>query len=160
MSHFSSTEKLDAMSDADFWESVEADLSTYSATAKKHDPLERTTIEDVRLDKPVELWGFINIDGLSKPVDCDNGFIMQPEQAKAFIDELIELNEVELVQETLQRIAIREDGVGLVTAFPTTEEFNSVTTHMKSIPSDLKDKLKQWEELGANEIIFDFEERL
>lgn len=116
------------------------------------------TIDDVRLDRTVEFFGYV-LDGVhSIPIDgCE--YEMSAEDAQAFIDTLKRKNELQIIEETLQGMCERKDGTKLKTAFPTMSQFKTVVTDLKSFPRALFDLLPVWESKGVNEIIIHFEER-
>ncbi|MCS6271831.1 hypothetical protein G3489_19340 [Shewanella baltica] len=116
------------------------------------------TINDVRLDKPVEFLGYL-VEGVhSRPVDgCE--YVMSADDAQTFADSLKEKNEQLLIEETLQGLCERTDGTKLKTAFPTMSDFKAVVTNLESFPRALLDLLPVWESKGVNEVTISFEEK-
>ncbi|MCQ9090988.1 hypothetical protein [Vibrio alginolyticus] len=116
------------------------------------------TIQNTNLNKPVEFWGHKNEDICSTPVNENAKFIMDSTTVKSFIDELTQLNQLSLIEASLQGLAVREDGTPLLTAFPTLEQFKAIIKKMNTIPQALKECIERWEALGANEMVIDFVE--
>ncbi len=116
------------------------------------------TIQNVSLDEPVEFWGHHNEGICSTPVNENAKYVMDSTTAKRFIDELTQLNQLSLIEASLQGLAVREDGAPLLTAYPTLEAFKAVCSQMKSLPQELKETLSQWEEWSVKNIVIDFVE--
>jgi len=116
------------------------------------------TVNDVKLDKPVEIYPSKTVGVTSTPLEV-KPFILMPEQTVRFINELHSLNALSLIEETLQGLAQRTDGTLLKTAFPTLAEFQNTIEKMSSLPKELLTKLSEWSDMGATEINLDFEEK-
>lgn len=116
-------------------------------------------IDGVKLDKPVEFMPCVNTSGcFSEPLDENEFFILDAERVKPFVDELTKLNQLHLIEETLQCLSGRkEDGTALKTAFPDIKSFKLVATKMDSIPQKLKELIEKWDSQGAHEIDIIFE---
>ncbi len=115
-------------------------------------------INGVKLDKPVEFMPYVNSSGcFSKPLDEKEFFTLDAVHVKPFVDELTKLNQLHLIEETLQCLSERKDGTVLNTAFPDIKPFKLVASEMDSIPQELKDLLDKWDSQGAHEINIDFE---
>jgi len=115
-------------------------------------------ISGVRLDKPVEFAPYVARDCYSEPLDNAQFFIMDADSVKPFIDELVELDAIYLIKETLQSLCERKDGTLLKTAFPDLVAFMKIGEKMKTIPKELIEALSKWESLGANELDISFEQ--
>ncbi|HBN6205651.1 TPA: hypothetical protein L3M66_004291 [Vibrio parahaemolyticus] len=115
-----------------------------------------TTIKDANLNLPVELWGHQNDGYCSSPINKNTKYVMDSVTAKLFIDELAQLNQLSLIEESLQCVSKLLDGTPVLTAFPTLDQYKAVSKRMKTIPQELKEEIEQWEALGANEIVIDF----
>lgn len=117
-------------------------------------------IDNVKLNKAVEFMPYVNSSGsFSQPLDESELFILDANRVKPFIDELNKLNQLHLIEETLQGLSQRMDGTLLNTAFPDIESFKLVVSEMDSIPQELKGLLEKWVSLGAHEIHINFEEK-
>lgn len=116
------------------------------------------TVSDVRLDRPVEIYPCKIVGATSYPMKGEL-FVFTPDQASIFIDELMALERLNLIEETLQGLAQRTDGTLLKTAFPNVSETYEVISEMNSLPSGFKEKLDEWISSGSNEISFNFEEK-
>ncbi len=115
------------------------------------------TLEDVKLDAPVEFSPYVNASGHSRPLNTAY-FVLGSSLVKAFFDELQEKGKLEIIEDTLQGLSQRADGTLLKTAFPSLTEFKSAVQDMTSTPKKLLDLLLEWESNGANEIDIAFEE--
>ncbi|ENM5835050.1 hypothetical protein NTH44_003142 [Vibrio metoecus] len=115
-------------------------------------------INGIKLDKPVEFIPYVNSSGcFAKPLDENEFFILDAERVKPFVDELTKLNQLHLIEETLQCLSERKDGTVLNTAFPDIKSFKSVASKMDSIPQELKELIEKWDSQGAHEIDISFE---
>lgn len=117
------------------------------------------TINKANLNLPVEFWGHQNDGYCSSPLNENTKYVMDSTTVKLFIDELTQFNQLSLIEESLQCISKRLDGTPVLTAFPTLEQFKSVSKQMNTIPQELQENIDQWEALGANEISIDFAKR-
>lgn len=113
----------------------------------------------VRLDKPVVFTPFFNNGGYSEAIKNANDFILSADDVNPFIDELIELSQLDIIEDTRQSLAQRADGTLLQTAFPVLADFRAVLVEMKKAPKKLLELIDVWEATGANEVNIDFEEK-
>ena len=113
----------------------------------------------VKLDKPVVFSPFVNNGGYSQLIDNGQKFTMSADDVQPFIDELVELSELDIIEHTRQALSQRADGTLLQTAFPDLPEFKAVIVKMKSVPKQLLEMVNEWEVSGANEVMIDFEEK-
>jgi len=81
---------------------------------------------------------------------------MSSEETILFLDELSLNDDLHIIEDTLQGLAMRTDGTYLLTAFPTLNDFKYVVNSMINIPEKLISLLMKWEEMGSNEISIDF----
>lgn len=117
------------------------------------------TIDSVKLDRPVEFMPYVKRGCYSEPIDDAQCFFMDAECVQPFIDELIEMGRLDLIEESLQSLCMRTDGTLLKTAFPDLDDFSATAEKMKNIPRELVEALCKWKSLGANEIDISFEKK-
>ncbi len=117
------------------------------------------TITDVKLDKPVEFCPYYQRGGYASPIDGAQSFIMKPDDAQTLVKSLIKVNKLDLIEESLQSLAVRRDGTILKTAMPLLSEVKASLSLIDSVPYDLLKMIHAWELQGANEIHIDFEAR-
>ena len=117
-------------------------------------------IKDVDLDLPVEFSPYQKKDCLIDWIENTEVFIMQPEDAKSFISELNENGLLELIEESLQSLAQRNDGTQLLTAMPYLSEVKAVFSKLSSVPNELLSLLAEWEVLGCNIVDISFVDNL
>lgn len=115
-------------------------------------------IEGIKLDKAAEFRPYKNASGcFADLLDENELFILDASLVKPFINELTRLNQLDLIEETLQCLSQRNDGTVLKTAFPNIQAFKQVAIEMQSVPKQLKVLLDKWQSQGAHEIHIDFE---
>jgi len=117
-------------------------------------------IKDVDLDLPVEFSAYHKKDCLIGWIENTEVFIMQPKDAKSFISELNENDLLELIEESLQSLAQRNDGTQLLTAMPYLSEVKAVFSELSSVPNELLSLLAEWEVLGCNIVDISFVDNL
>lgn len=117
-------------------------------------------IKDVDLDLPIEFSPYQKKDCLIDWIENAEVFIMQPEDAKSFISELNENGLLELIEESLQSLAQRNDGTQLLTAMPYLSEVKAVFSKLSSVPNELLSLLAEWEVLGCNIVDISFVDNL
>ncbi|WP_435277349.1 hypothetical protein ACMAZF_20200 (plasmid) [Psychrobium sp. nBUS_13] len=116
------------------------------------------TMNNVKLDKAVEIYPSKTVGNISTSLEVKS-FWLTPEQAQAFVKELVDLGCIKLIEETLQGLSKRTDGTPLKTAFPTLIEFEVVAKKVTSLPSEFFVNLQEWSTQGATEVNLDFEEK-
>ncbi|WP_296208737.1 hypothetical protein [Psychrobacter sp. UBA3480] len=112
----------------------------------------------VKLDRPVLFSPYIN-NGYSCAVEDEQPFTMCADDVKPFIDELAELSQLDIIEDTRQSLVQRHDGTLLQTAFPVLADFKAIIVEMKTAPKKLIELVNIWQASGANEIVIDFEEK-
>ena len=115
-----------------------------------------SSINNVKLDRPIEIIGFIITDCYSEYVpDCH--YLMSVKDGKQFIDSLKTNNLLNIITDTLQSLSMRKDGTNLETAMPSIQEFKNAVITLDGFPQELIDLLPDWEKNGVNEINIQFE---
>lgn len=67
---------------------------------------------------------------------------------------------LELIEESLQSLAQRNDGTQLLTAMPYLSEVKAVFSKLSSVPNELLSLLAEWEVLGCNIVDISFVDNL
>lgn len=117
------------------------------------------TTKDVKLDKPVQFWPYYENGGHASPIEGAKPYIMKPIDVQTMIESLIKVNQLDLIEESLQGLSVRNDGTKLKTAMPLLAEVKATFALIDTVPAELSDLVQAWEIQGANEIHIDFEER-
>lgn len=113
----------------------------------------------VKLDKPVVFAPFVNNGGYAESLKDASKFILPADDVKPFIDELVELSQLDIIEDTRQSLCQRADGTLLQTAFPILADLRAVLVEMKKAPKELLELIDVWQVAGANEVNIDFEEK-
>lgn len=113
----------------------------------------------VKLDAPVVFCPYINNRGRSELIENAQVFTMCAADVKPFIDELTELSQLDIIEDTRQSLAQREDGTLLQTAFPVLADFKAILVEMTSAPKKLIESVDAWQLAGSNEVMIEFEEK-
>lgn len=125
------------------------------------------TINNVRLDRPVEFSGY-RLEGntLEDNTDyVDAHFVenciytMSPQDIQNFISELRERDNLQLIEESLQGLWLKEDGTPTKSSMPNLSDLKAAMSETNSFPKEFIELVSQWEKLGVNDITITFEEK-
>jgi len=118
---------------------------------------DRDGLQYVDLEQDVEIYPCTKSGATTYPIK-DQSYLLSSFEAKAMLNQLSGMGQLNLIVDTLQGLAQRMDGTKLQTAFPSLHELNACIENGLVLPKSLIDKLKEWEALNASEINFDFVE--
>jgi hypothetical protein len=112
-------------------------------------------IEQCRLDRPVVIYPYFNKGGFMEQVDGAKPLTLAAPKAEMFIKELRCNENLDLIEESLQSMAQREDGTLLLSSFTSVSEFIKKTNGFFEMSL-----INSWIDKGCNQIHIDFEEGL
>ncbi|MEM0550236.1 MULTISPECIES: hypothetical protein [Aeromonas] len=115
-----------------------------------------STIADVRLDLPAVFQAFTFIGCGSRPTQNCKQITVAPEEIAPFIDALKSVDRLDLIEETLQDLAMRADGTLLKSASPSLTDFAKVVKQLSATPRTLLQALELWESTDCSEVMIDF----
>lgn len=118
---------------------------------------DRDGLQYVDLEQDVEVYPCTKRGSCTYPI-AGQSYNLSSFQAKAMLNQLRGMNQLNLITDTIQGLAQRSDGTKLQTAFPSLHEINACIDNGLLLPESLIDMFGEWEALGALEINFDFVE--
>ena len=136
-------------------EILERFMAEEIASGSPYPSPDRDGLKYVDLEKDVKVTPFILTGCFSYPI-VDQSYTLLSHEAIIMLSQLTLMGKLCLITETMQSLAVRNDGTPLQTAFP---DLVNVTECIKSgldLPAGLLAKIKEWESLGATRVSFDF----
>ncbi len=109
------------------------------------------------LTRDVEVYPSTTRGYFSEPIEGQI-YHLPAVETTAMLRQLVGINRLTLITDTIQSLAQRIDGTQLQTAFPTVDEVIACVDAGLQLPDSLLEKIDEWKELGATEINFDFVE--
>jgi len=122
-------------------------MTNKSATLLKK-ILEHEALINARLDRPVII--FPSEESLSNVKQL----ILSPKEVKMFIEHLISINRVFLIENTIQSLYMR-DGVNMLTAILSIDDLLQSIKGTEILNTDL---IESWKKSGSREVNIDFED--
>jgi hypothetical protein len=117
--------------------------------------VDRDGLQYVDIEQDVEVYPCTTKGVATYPIEGQS-YRLSSFEAKAMLNQLRDMGQLNLITDTLQGLAQRLDGTELQTAFPNLHEINACIDNGLLLPKSLIDKLREWEALNASEINFDF----
>lgn len=115
-------------------------------------------LEYVDFDQDVDVYPCMRKGHNMLPM-TEHTYILSAKAARELITQLICLNSLSLITDTIQSLAQRSDGTYLQSAFPALSDVKACILRGLILPPALVESLKTWEGMGASDIFFDFVER-
>lgn len=110
----------------------------------------------VNLEKGVVIYPCTG-DGFVVPIETDN-YHLDSRWTEFMIVQLVSIKRLNVITDTIQSLAVREDGTKLQTAMPTPKELKECMSMGLKFPQELMDNIQRWEGMNCSYISFDFEE--